>query len=499
VDNDGEPDVVFFNDEGGFRDGASETYVLWGDGTRNFSIERRLVIPTHQVFGIGEADLDDDGRVDLILTRENFISGVTHEASGISVLWGGADGFLPPTDITADSAYGGVRIADINKDGYLDILSGGGNTDPRDPNVNGIPIYWGSAKGFRRENRTVVPSTNKRIRGPLLVDLDKDGWLDVVAQEKFGTITIWKGAADYASLEKTVIDLGQPYPLMYIQAADFNRDGWLDLLLPQRGPPDGTEAVSLVLYGGSGGIANAPRDALPSYVAYQNSIADFDKDGWLDIAFCAYGGEVSGNRPSLIYYGGKDGFLKRPRVELPTHGSSGSVALDFDNDGWLDLYFVNHRQAGSIMEPQSHRHINTSMLFWGGPDGFSPERRWDVVGRGPSGLNLRDPGNTYDRGLYEDYTSAPFNIPDGERLASIDWTAATPNGTSVRFQVRQATSAAELESAPWVGPDGANSWWETPGSAGTAMRDGIIQYRARLITPNGAASPAVTRVSLAFD
>jgi hypothetical protein len=329
--------------------------------------------------------------------------------------------------------------------------------------------------------------------------LNRDGWLDIAAQEKEGTVTLWWGSsAGYEKPERTVIDLGRPDALMYVSAADFNRDGWLDLLLPQRGSPDGTETTSLILYGSSAGFSRANQVALPSYVPYQNTIADLDRDGWLDIVFCSYGGEVSGNRPSLIYWGGKNGFLGRSRAELPTHGSSGSVALDFDGDGWLDLFFANHRRSGSTEEPTPHRHVTESMLYWGGPDGFSPQRRWDVIGRGPSGLNLRDPGNTYDRALYEDYVSMSFQSPINERLAAIDWSAATPHGTAVHFQVRTAATEAALADSAWTGPHGRDTWWERPGAIDHGSHGRWIQYRARLISPNAGSSPLLERVSLSF-
>src|SRR5262249_50755069 len=49
VNNDGLPDVVFFNFEGNFRDGPSASQIYWGDGTRNFSPLRSLEIPTHYI------------------------------------------------------------------------------------------------------------------------------------------------------------------------------------------------------------------------------------------------------------------------------------------------------------------------------------------------------------------------------------------------------------------------------------------------------------------
>ena len=246
----------------------------------------------------------------------------------------------------------------------------------------------------------MIPSRREKTRGPLLADLNRDGWLDVAAQEEDGSFTIWSGSAQgFDGARPRVFELGRPDQLMYIKAADINRDGWLDLLLPQRGPADGTEVSSFIYFGSPEGFSTENRTTVPSYVPYQNTIIDLDRNGWLDLVLTAYGGEVSGNRSSLIYWGEEEGFGVRPRTELPTYGSSGSVALDFDRDGWFDLFFANHRQSGSTLVAEPHRHKTDSMLFWGGPDGYSADHRSGIPGRGPSGLNLRDPGNTYDRGL----------------------------------------------------------------------------------------------------
>jgi hypothetical protein len=281
--------------------------------------------------------------------------------------------------------------------------------------------------------------------------------------------------------------------------ADLDRDGWLDLLLPQRGPAEGTEVSSFIYFGSPEGFRTENRTTVPSYVPYQNTITDLDRDGWLDLVLTAYGGEVSGNRPSLIYWGEPEGFGVRPRTELPTYGSSGSVALDFDRDGWLDLFFANHRRSGSTLVAEPHRHLTDSTLFWGGPDGYSAEHRSDIPGRGPSGLNLRDPGNTYDRGFYEDYVSSGYPMPDGARAVAIEWTATTPFGTSVEFQIRTADSEGALADAPWTGARGAGTWWTEPGPVDHADDGRWIQYRARLQSPNAGASPVLSSVKLEFE
>ncbi|MCX6168472.1 MAG: VCBS repeat-containing protein [Ignavibacteriales bacterium] len=499
VNDDGLPDLIFFNDSGYMKDGAAISTLYWGDGTRNFSKERITEFNTHQIFGFGSADLDDDGNVDIIMALQKFIANIKHDQGGLGIKWNKDGTFDEQTNLTMKVAYGGVRIADINRDGYLDILGSGSCIDLNNPEKHGFPIFWGSAKGYSFKNRSVLHITRDRMRGPLLMDLNNDGWLDIAGQLEFGKVRFWWGGKDGFSDDRfTDLTLPRNDELMYIQGSDFNKDGWIDLLLPHRGNPDGTESTSYIYYGSPNGYNNNNMIQIKSYVPYQNSIADFNNDGWLDIFLASYGGEVSGNRPSLIYWGSKDGF-KTDRTELETYGSSGSCALDFDGDGWLDLLICDHRRAGSYIEPEPHRHTCPSLLYWGGPNGFSKNNRSEFMAVGPSGLNLRDPGNSYDRGLYEDYFSSIHQLSKNEIPSSIKWEAETPFGTSVNFQIRVADSENEIQTAEWQGPSGTNSWYTKTGSEIKGLNGKFIQYCARLITPNDAATPYLTSVEIAFS
>ncbi|MEJ2613371.1 MAG: VCBS repeat-containing protein, partial [Ignavibacteriaceae bacterium] len=239
ANNDGLPDVIFFNDEGYFRDGASTSMLYWGNGTKNYSIERMTKFYTHQIFGFGTADLDDDGNVEIIEALQNFISGVSHEQGGLAIEWNKNGKFDEKTNLTMLVGYGGVRIADINRDGYLDILGSGSCIDLNDPQKHGFPIFWGSSKGFSYKNRSVLSIKRKRMRGPLLMDLNKDGWLDIAGQLEFGKVRFWWGGKDgFSNSRFDDLILPRKDQLMYIKGADFNKDGWIDLLLPHRGNPD---------------------------------------------------------------------------------------------------------------------------------------------------------------------------------------------------------------------------------------------------------------------
>jgi hypothetical protein len=90
-------------------------------------------------------------------------------------------------------------------------------------------------------------------------------------------------------------------------------------------------------------------------------------------------------------------------------------------------------------------------------------------------------------------------VPTGERPRRIEWEAETPLGTAVRFQMRSAPTDKALSNAPWIGPDGENTWYTQNGTAVKGITGNWIQYRARLITPNGGATPYLSRVTIDFE
>ncbi len=90
--------------------------------------------------------------------------------------------------------------------------------------------------------------------------------------------------------------------------------------------------------------------------------------------------------------------------------------------------------------------------------------------------------------------STPRTLSQGGQYL-LSWAAATPPGTSCRFQVRTASTLEALESTPFVGPDGeASSFFEQPGTEFEVAAPGFLQYRVVLETENPAITPYLKRV-----
>jgi hypothetical protein len=503
VNNDGRPDVVFFNLEGLYRDGPAYTRIYWGDGTRNYTPQRCLdILPTHYVTGVAHADLDDDGDVELIINQGRYMNGLPYDHAVPTIIcWNSPDGLMVRSNLTLlNPSGGGTKVLDINRDGYLDLLIGGTTTTRSGPQVGkpSMALFLGSRNGFQHEHRMDIPVPDAvGMRVPLAMDLNKDGVIDLAAQIDTGKVRIWYGdAGGYSDQRMAHIDLGRADQLMYINAADLNKDGWLDLVLPCRQIGKDSEVTSFIYYGSAEGFSNGNRAEVLTAGPYDMAIADFDKDGWLDLFMNSYKGNETRNKPSYIYWGSAKGFNAKPPTEIPTYASSGAEAADFDGDGWIDIYSANHRKDGFTDKPGPHQHQTDSMVYWGGADGFSTQRRLMIPSYGPHPVNIRDVGNSLDRGLYEDYISSAHELTSGQSAVSIAWKAQTPHGTTVQFQVRAADTRQGLDAAAWRGPKGGNDWYTSSGSAIEGVRGRWIQYRARLITPNGGATPYISSVTL---
>ncbi len=81
-------------------------------------------------------------------------------------------------------------------------------------------------------------------------------------------------------------------------------------------------------------------DFATGYLGIGQAWGDYDRDGWLDLY-------VTGNRdPSVLYRNNGDGAFAVSelslQVALEGAETGGAVWADYDNDGWLDLYVLNH-------------------------------------------------------------------------------------------------------------------------------------------------------------
>jgi FimV-like protein len=140
--------------------------------------------------------------------------------------------------------------------------------------------------------------------------------------------------------------------------ADFNNDGRQEVVLVRNDGP--------VFYGNEGGgrfraKAGAFQFATPPRGTFTGAaVADYDRDGWLDIYFCLYSyyqgtgqyrypspyHDAENGPPNFLMRNNRDGTFRDVTAESGLNQNNARYSFccawgDFNHDGWPDLYVVN--------------------------------------------------------------------------------------------------------------------------------------------------------------
>jgi len=156
---------------------------------------------------------------------------------------------------------------------------------------------------------------------------------------------------------------------------DFNNDSFLDIFLP--GSQTHTEKENIFIYLNNGhDIDASSRIELPAAGASDGLIADFNKDGYNELAVVHYSDSHFKRVPAWIYIGSDNGYTVENRIELPSASGSAIAAGDFNNDSWLDVVVACqywYESEDLNVEPRK------SFIYWNSPNGFDPENRMPIT------------------------------------------------------------------------------------------------------------------------
>ena len=278
-------------------------------------------------------DFDGDGKPDLFL-----VSALDGGTSRLLRNLGNGK-FEDDTDAAGLKLAGaglGCAAGDFDNDGKTDLavcLADGVRLLHNEGNGKFADVT--QAAGIRREKGCVSLT---------FVDYDHDGDLDLYVVNAPGgnaNNVLWRNNANGTFTDVSAeTALGIPATGAGVVTSDFNNDRAIDFVIA-----GGENGAAIYLNPREGKFAALPgidfkKENLPPAVGV--AVFDFDKDGWMDVAFTHAGA------PGVSLWRNVDG-KKLVRVPLPDFGWTrgwGIAAFDYDNDGWLDLVAAGETNSG---------------------------------------------------------------------------------------------------------------------------------------------------------
>jgi hypothetical protein len=225
-----------------------------------------------------------------------------------------------------------VSMGDLDRDGDLDLVLAKGRHTPI---LDRVLLNDGKA-GFVASNLGPTPD---RTYTAALGDVDGDGDLDVLTSNdtpdrklvylndgngRFRIAGTW-GVAEWSTRNAAV--------------ADLNGDGKVDVIAANRPGP------SFVCLNEGGGRFASACIPIPAESATTIVPADFDKDGFIDLAVPSR----DGGQSRIYFNDGKAGFSRRAAFGPPDAAARVGAAADFNSDGFVDLAVGDEKAASLVV------------------------------------------------------------------------------------------------------------------------------------------------------
>jgi hypothetical protein len=334
VDKDGDLDAVL-----ALENLPNRLYL--NDGTGKFSWKKGVFAEeSHDSEHVRTGDFDNDGNLDLIFVAEDDHN---HE-----FYLGNGDGTFRNVSerLPAKSEANGLDVADVNGDGLPDIVVG--NTGPSAHNFLWLNDHEKPGY-FIDYTKTGLPVTGSQTQSVKLVDLNGDGFLDLIeGNEVPPNRLFFNDGKGHFTEHAEKLELLVPLHTREVLTFDANGDKHPDILFfnltSNGGAFEKDPTARLLVNDGKGNFRDETAKRIPKqvYSAYAGAIFDFNHDQHPDIILGAT--KIPPFQPmqvQALQNDGKGNFTLVTSKVIPesTVGRSwGTAAGDVNKDGKSDLF-----------------------------------------------------------------------------------------------------------------------------------------------------------------
>jgi len=436
-------------------------------------------------YGVYPVDIDGDGNIDILgaaSTDDTIVWWENTNGSGTS--W--TEHIIVENFIWATSIYS----VDIDADGDMDVLGAAGEADDITlwKNLDGLGTSWSEHN---------ISADFDGANSVYSEDIDGDGDMDVLgaAYSDFA-ITWWENlnGLGTAWLEHTVDEFFVGAVSVY--AADMNSDGYMDILGAARDDDDITWWENLNGLG-TAWLEHTVDESFDGACFVR--AADVDNDGDMDALGAArFSGEI-------IWWENLNGLgtaWSEHSISSYFSGAQSVHACDMDNDGDIDVlgaacedneisWWENENCAGtSWIKHTVDVTYDYAMSVYS--EDINNDGRMDILGAAGEDNDI----SWWDIAGYQQSGSLESSVLlDGSEPIwdDLDWSSATPSGTSISFQIRASEDFMDL-----------GAWSDTlssPCSLAELLTEGdsFLQYRVILESSSSDTTPTLIDVTITWD
>ena len=326
IDNDGDPDLGFSNQEGDkfwfyLNEGDHFTNITNSAGLGGLSGNKIII-----------AEVTGDEYNDLILRTRNSTQ-YLFESNGDGTF----NNITSNAGIASASVY---NIADFNNDGLLDLLSVANSS---------FSILYNNGDATFQTAQTISPYVS--FYGVAVLDYDRDGYMDIYHITYGSSPNILLHNNGDGTFSNTTYEAGLGYSgeAHGIDVDDFNNDGWVDVYLGSYS----NLGCKLFQNNGNGTFTDVSNTTGTTGHNDTRTVAfvDYNNDGWLDIFSSHHDFYVYSN--TMLRNNGDNTFTE----VAGSIGLSGQFIGDYFGQGWADY------NLDGAMDLFAAGHIDKYRLF----------------------------------------------------------------------------------------------------------------------------------------
>ena len=434
------------------------------------------------VASVFSVDINGDGYMDVL--------GAAHYADDIT-WWENVDGSGTSwTEHTVDGDFDGagrVFFADVNGDGYMDVLGAAFWADEITwwENVDGSGTSW---------TEYTVDGDFDGAHSVYSADVNGDGYMDVLGAASGADDITWWENVDGSGTSWSEHTIDGDYDWAWsVYSADVNGDGYMDVL------GAATETNVITWWENMDGSGTSWTEHTVDWDfngAFSVYSEDVNGDGYMDVLGAACWAD------EITWWENMDGSgtsWTEHTIDGDFDGAKSVYSADVNGDGYMDVLGA----AADYDDITWWENVDGSGTSWtehtvdGDFDGATSVYTADVNGDGYMDVLgaafIANDITWWDLNAYLPDGSLESSILDTEcspQWASIDWSSSEPAGTDLYFQYRTSDD-----------PGNMGSWSDTIPEPCylSGLLDRYFQYRVSLETDDPGSTPTLNDVTLNWD